>query len=190
MKVSQIIEMVDKFLNLQLPRVLFEPNGEEVLLQQEAKTDKVQSLVDCCNVVCDELAHNYAPLYRKKVVNASDGIVPFEDLDDLIEVFSLKDSDGFLATFIYGEEGLSTKNDGQYTVVYSIKPPKADFFGDIVAGLPAIDERIFAYGVCAEYCLRMGMYDDMAIWDSRFKSALAIATRKKTPLNLKQRSWC
>ena len=94
MKVSQIIEMVDKFLNLQLPRVLFEPNGEEVLLQQEAKTDKVQSLVDCCNVVCDELAHNYAPLYRKKVVNASDGIVPFEDLDDLIEVFSLKDSDG------------------------------------------------------------------------------------------------
>ena len=189
MKISQIIQTVDKFLGLELPRVLFEPNGEEVLLQQEINTATVETLVHCCNTVCDELAHNYAPLYRQKTVVSKNGIVSFDQFENLIEIFSLKDGDGKDVGFLYGASGLLCKKDGEFTSIYSTRPTYVDYFGEVVCGLPAIEERIFAYGVCAEYCLRKGMYDDMSIWDSRFKSALAVATRKKTPLNLKQRSW-
>lgn len=52
-----------------------------------------------------------------------------------------------------------------------------------------ISARVIAYGVASEYCFLEMLYDDATLWESRYKNALLVASRKKGELKLKKRGW-
>ena len=52
-----------------------------------------------------------------------------------------------------------------------------------------ISARVIAYGVASEYCFLEMLYDDATLWESRYKNALLVASRKKGEIQLKKRGW-
>lgn len=190
MKIKDIIKNVDRMLSLKLPAVLFDENANSAELQNELNTDGVRKLVDCCNFVLDELQSDYAPLYKTQSVTVNNYCLDYSQLNcTLCEVYSLKDEGGNNVNYYYGEDGIVTNANGKMNITYSVKASDKGFSDNVEVGLTAIGARTLAYGVAAEYCLLNADYDEMTIWDNRYKSALQIALRKKSEKRIPKRKW-
>ena len=53
----------------------------------------------------------------------------------------------------------------------------------------AVSERLFLYGMAAEYCLAEGEFEAAGIWDKKYKEAIAAAYRLRPVKRLRSRRW-
>ncbi|MBQ7227963.1 MAG: hypothetical protein IJX05_06155 [Clostridia bacterium] len=63
--------------------------------------------------------------------------------------------------------------------------PKATSIYDDACEFYGISDRVIAYGVAAEYCITQGL-DEAELWDERYKSALAMAKRKRISISARR----
>lgn len=190
MKIQDIIQQTNVLLQLDLPNALFDDNVDSSVREQETKTIKVKNLVACCNLVLQELASEYAPIFKEETVQVQNKRLNFDQLQfDVQEVFSLKDESGCSIKFTPCQNELGTQQNGNLTVIYSKKISDKTFFEEVEVGLSNLDVRVISYGVCAEYCFMQGDYDNVNVWDSRFKASLKQLLRKKGELKMPKRWW-
>lgn len=190
MKIQDIIQQTNVLLQLDLPNALFDDNVDSSVREQETKTIKVKNLVACCNLVLQELASEYAPIFKEETVQVQNKRLNFDQLQfEVQEVFSLKDESGCSIKFTPCQNELVTQQNGKLTVIYSKKINDKTFFEEVEVGLSNLDVRVISYGVCAEYCFMQGDYDNVNVWDSRFKASLKQLLRKKGELKMPKRWW-
>ena len=49
--------------------------------------------------------------------------------------------------------------------------------------------RLFAYGIAAEYSLSIGLFEEAAVWDKKYKEAVTAAYRANPCRIIQSRRW-
>lgn len=186
MTVSELILKIDAILNLGIADSL--DVSSQTLAEAMKQDSRCKSLLECCNLVSDELFGDYAPSCRTTVVQAADGFID-TSLLSMSKALTIVDSVGRSVPFKYGQGGLLVERDGKYNLTYARLPERLTF--DSVAQTPnsKITDRIFIYGVIAEYLRICGDYSQSASWAVKYKQALSVALSSKATARLPYRRW-
>ncbi len=155
----------------------------------EEATRIVQGLVNCFNLVENELAVDYLPLVCEETLSTDEkGNIEYARLSKKVAyIISVRDRFGRNVVAKRMPAHLSL-DVGEYAVRYAALPVEktAEDRCEYEAGVSA---RLMAYGVAAEYCLHKGLYAEHAAWEKKYKEALAAATKSRKGGQLKERSW-
>lgn len=187
MTVKDIIKLVCEFI------------GEKELLAKLKSTDssttfttreqeKLDTMVDCFNLVNQEIASDYLPFLTKEDVCVDDGILNFADLQKaVINIYEIKNRFGVNLKFKIFPSFVEIEGKAR-KVVYSFLPSDLtlDETVDIVCGLSA---RVYAYGLASEFLLVDGVSEDAEIWEERFKESLFVLGRKRGEHIMPKRTW-
>lgn len=186
MTVSELILKIDVILGLDIEaRLDVSKQTAEQAMRQNACC---KSLLACCNLVMGELYEQYALDCRSTVVQAADGVIDMGNLK-MCKVLSLVDSSGRSVPFKHTYGGLLVKDACKCNLTYSRLPDPLDFESEIKFSDPRISERIFTYGVIAEYMRIIGDYTESASWTDKLACALSAAMSARSGARLPDRRW-
>ena len=188
MKVKEILENVCVYLGKEeiLDSNLFNETGEEISTLAQKDLNK---MVKCLNLILEEIACNYLYIVKEKEIELKNGEINVYDIDDnILEIISIKNKFGKNLRYKYNEDKIVCLAS-RAVVTYKVYPKEVGI-DSIVEGFGGrLTSRVIAYGVASEYCYQEMLYDDASIWETRFKNALLMHSRKKGEIKLKQRGW-
>ncbi|MBE7093747.1 MAG: hypothetical protein E7367_03555 [Clostridiales bacterium] len=148
----------------------------------------IDGLVQCFNLVENELALDYLPLVKEDTISTADGCIPYSALHQkaayIIGVYDRFENSVQVKRFATHLQA----SPGEYVVRYAAIPIEKEM-EDASEYEIGVSERTFAYGVAAEYCLLKGLQAESAVWDKKYKKALAEIFRAKGSKRVKARSW-
>ncbi len=168
--------------------------GDEdaIINTQTAQHPKLKLLVKCANLVIKEIAAEYVPLIEEETVRVVDGKISFEGLmHKIAEVRKVQDAlSGLTSDFYNTPTHCKLLNDGvkKARIVYSYLPLDIDIEDDCPLP-PAVGAKTLALGICAEYSMISGMYEQSLMYSDRFKQDMRTAVRKKGEIKVKPRRW-
>ncbi len=149
---------------------------------------ETEVLLRCFNLVENEVALDYLPLYCEDEVDSETGFIAYSELTrPAVRVLGVADMWGNSAPFKLFPQYLKTQ-PGRVKIVYTYTPAEktAEENSDFVL---QASPRLFAYGIAAEYCLAAGLYEEAAVWDKKYKDALTAAYRNRTSKVMRSRRW-
>lgn len=188
MKVKEILKNVCVYLGKEeiLASNLFEDGGEDL---SSLSLSDLNKMIKCLNLILEEIACNYISIIKQKNISLKNGEVNVYDIDeDILEIISIKNKFGKTLKYKYNQDKIVCLAS-DVVVTYKVKPLTVAL-EDIIEGFGGrLTERVIAYGVASEYCFGEMLYDDATIWETRFKNALLMHSRKKGELKLKARGW-
>lgn len=166
--------------------------GERVraYFENNAETGKkeTETLLRCFNIVENELALDYLPLYAEEDVFAETGAVRYAELTrPAVRILRVTDEWGNAVPFKLFPEYLKTQ-PGKIKIVYTYTPKEkmAEESSDYIL---QASPRLFAYGMASEYCFACGLYEEGGAWDKKYKDALAAAYRSRPSKVMRSRRW-
>ena len=153
----------------------------------EAEAD-VENLLRCFQLVESELAIDYLPLHAEEEVETQTGAIFFDEFTrSPVRILRVCDEGGKSCSFKLFPEYVKTQS-GKVTVTYTYLPNKKALDGESDYKAQA-SVRLFAYGIAAEYTLACGMFEDAAVWDKKYKDAIAAAYRSTPSRVMRSRRW-
>ena len=159
---------------------------------QTAQHPKLKLLVKCANLVIKEIVGEYLPLIEEEEVEVKDGKIYFEGLiHKVLDVRKVEDLDSGLASDFYcAPTYCKILNDGvkRARVVYTYTPLDIDIEEECPLP-PVVGAKTLALGICAEYSMISGMYEQSVTYSDRFKEDMRTAVRKKGEIRIKPRRW-
>lgn len=157
-----------------------------------AQHPRLKLLVKCANLVIKEIATEYMPLLAEEVVSAENGKITYDKfVNRVLEILSVSNTkNGLESNFrMNPTECILSNTDIQKALVkYSYLPTDIDI-DEICPISPMVSAKTLALGICAEYCLIEGMYEQSVMYSDRFKEDMRTATRKKGEIKIKPRRW-
>ena len=186
MKVKEIVSLALVFLDKE-DLLDFKPFGEEEVIP-ELEGKEIDHLLKCFNLVYNEVATAYLPLLKEEKVVFKNGVLPFDGLSkSLIEVKKLF-SNGKNIKYKIFEDGIHA-NVKEAVITYSYLPDELGFESDVFLFGGKLPYRVLAYGLCFEYSVLAGLFDDANLWEGRYKDGLKLACSKKSDIVIPARRW-
>lgn len=166
--------------------------AEEVQDALDGKTGAdlkpLQLLTQCFNIVENELALDYLPLYAEDEVCSETGKIEFSELArSAVRILRVEDAWGNSLPFKLFPSYLVTQPQ-TVKIRYTYTPQEKDITGESDYTLFA-SERLFAYGIAAEYCIAMGLYEESAVWDKKYKEGIEAARNVGKGVRIASRRW-
>lgn len=188
MKIRDITRLANIMLGGKICETAFTKDAVDEDLATLLSSDKnLISLIECTNLVLCELAEEYLPLTTKETLFVNE-IVPYTQFcKSPLQIISAYQNGNI--KYVYRPNGVDFGVTGNVDVEYSYRPENKEFLDEVEIGSGQLSERILAYGVCAEYCLLSGDYEESQIWDKRYKDNLLGALSKKSEMTVKNRKW-
>lgn len=154
---------------------------------ESGKAD-TETLLRCFNLVENELALDYLPLYAEETVETSTGCVYYSELSrTAVRVVKVEDEWGNDVPFKLFSEYLKTQG-GKLLIRYAYAPQKKALNDESDYRMYA-SVRLFAYGIAAEYSLSIGLFEEAAVWDKKYKEAVTAAYRANPCRIIQSRRW-
>ncbi len=157
-----------------------------------AQHPRLKLLVKCANLVIKEIATDYIPLTETEEVEIDNGNISYEKLlHRVLEILSVKNvKNGIYTNFRMNptECVLENKDIKKALVKYTYLPVDIEIDEQCPIS-PIISAKTLALGICAEYSLIEGMYEQSVMYSERFKEDMRTATRKKGEIRIKPRRW-
>ena len=148
----------------------------------------VENLVRCFNLVENELASEYLPLFAEDTLETETGAVYYSDLERApVRIIKVFDGLGEEVKFSLFPEFLKTQA-GKVRIRYAYAP-KEKAIEESSDYLLFVSLRLFAYGMASEYALASGRYEESAVWNKKYKNAIYAAYRKKPIKKIQSRRW-
>lgn len=150
--------------------------------------EEVNELLRCFNLVENELALDYLPLLAEEDIVTETGAVYFSALENKpVRVLEVRDASGNTLAYRLFPEYMKTQA-GKITVRYAYAPEEKGLTGESDFKLFA-SVRLFAYGMACEYLTAHGAFEESAVWDKKYKEAIASAYRSKPARRIASRRW-
>ena len=147
-----------------------------------------ENLLRCFNLVENELALDYLPLYAEEEFETETGVIYFSEFSRAaVRVVKVTDGYGNETAFKLFPEYLKTQG-GKVVVRYTYTPT-AKTLTDESEFKTLASVRLFAYGIAAEYSLASGLFEEAAVWDKKYKEAIACAYRSRPSKKIASRRW-
>ncbi len=148
--------------------------------------------VKCANLVIKEIATDYLPLIETEEVEVQDSRISYEKLlHRVLEILSVRNvADGIESNFRMNptECVLANGNIVKARVRYSYMPVDIEIDEQCPVS-PLVSAKTLALGICAEYSLIEGMYEQSVMYSDKFKEDMRTAVRKKGEIRIKPRRW-
>lgn len=160
---------------------------------QTAQHPRLKLLVKCANLVIKEIATEYIPLIERESAQVKDGTINYDRLlHRVLEVLEVRDADSDIPSDCYmGPSECRVANSGMKKALIKYSYLPMDVSIDEQCPLsPLVSAKTLALGICAEYSLIEGMYEQSVMFSDRFKEDMRTATRKKGEIKIKPRRWC
>ena len=150
--------------------------------------EETEALVRCFNLVESELALDYLPLYAEETLETQTGAIEYATFArSVVRVLKVTDEWGNSAPFRLFPTYLKTQG-GKINVRYAYAPA-IKTIEDESDYIVQASVRLFAYGIAAEYTLACGLFEDAAVWDKKYKDAIAAAYRSAPTRKIRSRRW-
>lgn len=154
---------------------------------QESKAE-VESLLKCYNLVENELALDYLPITAEDEVWTDTGVVYFSELAQrVVRIVRITDAWGNETPFTLYPEYVKTQ-PGRVKISYTYVPKEKTLDAEC-EHMRYVSERLMAYGIATEYALASGLFEEAAVWDKKYKDAIAAAYRAKPKAKIHSRRW-
>ena len=151
---------------------------------------EINMLVTSFNLVNNIIATNYLEILDS-IEMESNGKIMYKDMCEgkvFLAVKNVTDDNYNKVSFTLEHDGIIVPK-GKYVVTIA-KFPEDKVLEDSILDYPmVISEKIFAYGVIAEYLLIKGDIDTASVYDLRFKQNLLDAIRPRHNIKLKERKF-
>ncbi len=149
--------------------------------------ETVNKLVSLLNMIIGELAGTFIPMVKTETVTVTDGKIYFKDLNlQPLEILDVYEGEIPLK-FIHYPEYIKVKGS-TVTVKYSCVPPVYDIDSTVDYSETDISKTALIYGLCAEYCICSGAFDEAVLWHDRYVDCVK-ETRKIRNSKIKGRCW-
>ncbi len=145
-------------------------------------------LLACFKRVENEVALDYLPLIAEEEVITTTGVITYSQLvNNAVRIFRLEDEAGNSLKYKLFPKSLRT-NPGVVKIIYAYAPSdkKIDDVSNFSVGA---SERMFVYGVVAEYLLAVGDLNGARVWDKKYRAALRAAYRLQPCKRIRSRRW-
>ena len=153
---------------------------------------KLNTLLRCANIVIKEIATDYLPLTEQEQVEVKDGRINYDSLSyRVLEVLSVKNAKTDAKSLFRHTPScleLVNKDIQLADVKYNYMPIDVGIDDECPIS-PLVSAKTVAMGVCSEFCLIEGMYEQSVMFSDRYKEDLRGAVRKKGELRIKPRRW-
>lgn len=150
--------------------------------------DVTEALLRCFNLVENEVALDYLPLVAEEELETDTGAVFYSELSRAaVRIIKVTDGWGNEAEYKLFPEYLKTQA-GKVKIRYTYTP-REKTLEDSSDFLLYASVRLLAYGIAAEYSLSCGHFEDAAVWDKKYKDAVAAAYRGKPNKRIQSRRW-
>jgi hypothetical protein len=151
---------------------------------------KIDALVECCDVIINQIACEFCALTSVETVNSSSRkILPSSLNEDAVEILSVK-RDGKAVPFRISGNAIVVPEDGAYQVKYAYAPARITrdntaipFFGS------GVTARVVGIGMAAEYMMINGFNDEALALDDLFSRAIRKIQDAPKNARMPQRSW-
>ena len=155
----------------------------------ETQTEELGLLVMCVNLVNNIIATDYIKLKETVSLHNTNGKIRYADITNrnILDIVSISDDYGNSLRFKSDYDGVITKK-GKVKICYAFIPNSLNL-DDEIDYKTHMTERVFSYGVLAEYFFVKGNFDDASIWDIRFKQALQSVRRSLKDVRVLKREW-
>ena len=191
MEVKNILKLAIVFLDKKdlLEDEVFLGEVPETYTSSQSRTEEIESLLLCLNLVYNEIARDYLPLFSKEEIVFEQDKFLYANLSKvLLDVHSLKNENGKTIKFKMYPSFLEAKAK-KAIIEYSYEPDELEINSLIENFSSRIPARVFAYGVAMEYSFLNSLSTEALIWESRYKDALINIARKKAQVILPARRW-
>lgn len=154
----------------------------------ETGKKETETLLRCFNLVENEVALDYLPLYAEDEAESETGRVEYSVLGKAaVRVLGVRDEWGNKIPFRLFPDHLRTA-PGKVRIAYTYTPEEKGLEDSSDFVLQA-SPRLFACGMAAEYCLACGLFEEAEVWDGKYRAALAAAYRARPARLLRSRRW-
>ncbi len=161
---------------------------ENVSNYANPKTPEVELLIQCFNLVENELAVDYMPPIKEETCEIDDGKLYFEDLEyEILRVLWVKNIAGEEIPFQIYPEYLALK-ENTVKIRYSYVPSLKGLNEVTEIPLPA-STHLFALGMAAEYALATGMFEAARIYGEKYRKAIERLFCSQKAKNMPSRRW-
>ena len=160
-------------------------------LEEEDEDAKqvADDLLHAFNNVENELALDYFPLYEEEVVQTYNGLMYYMDFSYMpVRILDICDLNGKSVPFQLFPQYLITQ-PGEICMKYTYLPYAYKTYDDEVEQKLYVSEHLLACGIAAEYCTMHGLFESAAIWDKKYKDAIAATYRMKKGKRMPSRGW-
>ena len=185
MTVKSIVKLVASLLNRK--DILSYLN--DGTLNNDSVTEEVNTLVDCYNIVAEELSTIYPKIIQSQKLTITDGVLKYTQfIYSPVKILSVKDMDGndvdctILPTEIRA-------NASRVSIEYTYIPVKRKLDENSDFKSTPIKERVIAYGVATEFCLIKGSYEEASTWHDKYVNAVKNSLAIKNVNKIKGRVW-
>lgn len=128
---------------------------EELLEVESTK----ECLLDCFNLVENELALDYLPLYATHYCNSN--MVNYTEFEyNPIRIVGCNCKFRIYPTYIEARDTITS-------IQYAYTPNKKELYDDCSYNNEFL--QCLAYGTVAEYLLSQGFYEEAAVWNEKYK---------------------
>ena len=144
--------------------------------------------LDCFNLVENEIALDYMPLYAEEEINSLTGKVNYNALKRaVVRIMKVTDTNGELKEYTLFPDCIKT-SPGKMLVRYTYTP-EAKYLGENSDFESSVSARLISYGVAAEYATIQGLYEEASIYDKKYKDALTAAYTVRPCAQIPSRRW-
>ena len=162
-------------------------NSSETTANQEVAL-AVDLLVRLTNLVISELSSTYIPVVKIEPINAKNGKVYYAELSErALKIKRVLDSIGNSVEFTVDVEYFTVKGNAKQ-VEYEYLPSNYGLEEEIGYTEKDLPIRVLSYGVCAEYCICEGQFNQAVMWHKRYADGVAEICLPKSK-RIKERSW-
>ena len=145
-------------------------------------------LVRAFNLIENELALDYFPLFCEEVMDVESGRLYYRDLSRAaVRICSVARESGEKIPHKIFSEYMQV-DGGRVVVKYAYTPSIKDINGesDFLIGVTA---NLMALGLAAEYCFMNGLYGEAEAWDKKYRTEITKAYRALPSKSIKERRW-
>ena len=156
--------------------------------EDEQAKQTLTVLSRCANSVYSEVAVEYVPVIAEDVVESEGKTVPYSALSRTArEVLCVRDEKGKRVPFDARLDGVWMPR-GKMCVHYIAVPAKKTLEDSLDHRDGLLDVRVLAYGVCAEFSMVSGMFEEALMWDKKYRDGLSGLMRRSAEIRLPKRS--
>lgn len=149
---------------------------------------ETKKLLQCFNLVENELALDYLPLQVETELETTTGAIYYNELPkNVVRILKVKDEWDNSVPFKLFPEYLKTQS-GKVRILYSYTPDNKELEDCSDFTLYA-SVRLFAYGMAMQYSLAGGLFEEANVWQQKYKNALSKAYRSAPSKNIRSRRW-
>lgn len=186
MTVKEILKLACEFVGERELREKLKSKNVETFTAREQ--EKLDLMLDCFNLVNQEIASDYLPFLTKEEIDVDNSTLHFSNLEKtVINVYEIKNRFGMNLKFKLYPNYVQIFGRAK-SIVYSYLPSDLSL-EDEVEMLCGMSARVYAYGVASEFLLVDGISEDAEIWEERFKESLFMLSRKRGEHIMPRRSW-